>query len=222
VIFGKEFICLFGEDKFDEDEFGISFFAGPETFVQINSEVRRRLYDKVIKLAGNESLIIDAYSGGGLLTAMFAKNCGLAYGIEIVPEAVNCANELAEKNGLIGKMINICGRVEDKLKPLLVSLKNPEFTIVIDPPRKGCDITVIRTILELKPKKIIYISCNPATLARDIGIITGNLIFNEKNIIKNPDFMEATANYSIELIQPYDMFPQTKHVETLISLSANK
>jgi len=221
VIFGKKFICLYGEEKFNEEEFGISFFAGPETFVQINSEIRRKLYDKTIKLAGNDSLVIDAYSGGGLLTAMLAKNCGLAYGIEIIPEAVNCADELAEKNGLVGKMINICGKVEDKLKPLITSLNNPDFTIILDPPRKGCDLAVIRAILELKPKKIIYISCNPSTLARDIGIITGNLIFNEKNIVKNTDINESNANYKIEVIQPYDMFPQTKHVETVISLNLN-
>ena len=223
VIFGKRFICLYGEKKFDEEEFGISFYAGPETFVQINSEIRRKLYDKVIKLAGvDNSLIIDAYSGGGLLTALLAKNCGMAYGIEIINEAVSCADELAENNGLIGKMINICGKVEEKLKPLLNSLNNPEFTLILDPPRKGCDLTVIKTILELRPKKIIYISCNPSTLARDVGLMTGHLIYEEKNIVKNPEIDSEKTNYNIELIQPYDMFPQTKHVETLICLRAVK
>lgn len=220
VVFGEEFRLLKGKGVYDCNDCGITFEAGANTFVQVNEGVRVKLYERAVSLTleGEETTVIDCYAGGGLLTALFAKSCRRAYGIEIVPEANECAKALAGRNDLAEKMFPLCGAVEDVLPSLLK--KERSAVLVLDPPRAGVDRSVIKLLIEKRVQKIIMISCNPATLARDLGLFTGTLKeTGSGELVKcgNPQ-----GNYEITYLQPYDMFPQTKHVETLVCLKLNK
>lgn len=214
VICGEEFILKKGVGIYERTENGICYEAGASTFLQVNESVRSKLYARTAALIGENETVFDCYSGGGLMTAMFAKRCKHAYGIEIVPEASACAESLRKKNNLQDRMTCICGKVEDVL-PSLVE-KDPQATIVLDPPRSGVERSVLKKCIECGVKRLIMISCNPATLARDLGILTGSLVETEKGeLIKSGS---SNGNYQIELVQPFDMFPQTKHVESVVCL----
>lgn len=218
VVCGEEFILLKGAGSYEKTESGICYEAGVSTFLQVNEGVRTKLYAHAAALVGEGETVFDCYSGGGLMTAMFAKRCKHAYGIEIVAEANECAEKLREKNGLQDKMTCICGKVEETLPSLLERERGS--TVVLDPPRSGVERSVLKKLIECNAKKIVMISCNPATLARDLGILTGSLIETEKGeLVKSGN---SDGNYRIDLIQPFDMFPQTKHVETLVTLFHKK
>ncbi len=230
VIFGEEFQLVHGMGFFESEEQGIRYEAGPITFLQVNENVRTKLYKDVVKSVceDGKEVVIDAYSGGGLLTAMLAKKAKRAYGIELEQEASKCANSLKEKNKL-QNMTNICGYVEEKLPDVLKKEKGEKLRLILDPPRAGIARSVLKALLKSKIPKLTIISCNPATLARDLGILTGRLIENETGeLIKNPAYANLENGevlkgfYTLEKIQPYDMFPQTKHVETLVQLSQKK
>ncbi len=214
VVFGEEFELLKGKGTYESREGDIVYSAGANTFVQVNDSVRGKLYDKIVSLVGEKDIVLDCYAGGGLLTAMLAKKCRRAYGIEIVPEASECADRLAERNGL-KNMKNVCGRVEEELSALLEREK--DAVVVLDPPRAGVDRNVIRTLLSRRAPKILLVSCNPATLARDAGMLTGTLVENERGELVK--CAEPDPAYTVELVQPFDMFPQTRHVETLVVLA---
>ena len=222
VIFGKKFLLQSGPGFFEGEEGGIRYEAGPVTFVQVNAGVRAKLYASAVNAlaADGDEVIVDAYSGGGLLTAMFAKKCRRAYGIELEEEAVRCADSLKEKNGL-SNMTNICGKVEEKLSAVLEKERGEKLRLILDPPRAGIARSVLNAVLKSGIERIAVISCNPATLARDLGILTGSLTEREGELVKNPEYAEGgeSGYYTIESIQPFDMFPQTKHVETLVVLS---
>ena len=221
VIFGKKFLLQSGPGFFEGEEGGIRYEAGPVTFVQVNAGVRAKLYASAVNAlaADGDEVIVDAYSGGGLLTAMFAKKCRRAYGIELEEEAVRCADSLKQKNGL-SNMTNICGKVEEKLSAVLEKERGEKLRLILDPPRAGIARSVLNAVLKSGIERIAVISCNPATLARDLGILTGSLTEREGELVKNPEYAEGgeSGYYTIESIQPFDMFPQTKHVETLICL----
>ena len=221
VIFGKEFHLVHGTGFFEGTEYGITYEAGPVTFLQVNENVRSKLYRDALKTVtgDGDEVVIDAYSGGGLLTAMIAKKAKRVYGIELEEEAVRCADSLKKKNGLTN-MTNICGYVEEKLTEVLERERGEKLRLILDPPRAGIHRSVLKAILESGIPKLTIISCNPSTLARDLGILTGRLIEKDGELVKTPNFDEKTNGYyEIESIQPYDMFPQTKHVETLVVLS---
>jgi 23S rRNA (uracil1939-C5)-methyltransferase len=215
VIFGNEWHICHGNGFFEGEDLGIKFKAGANTFLQVNDDVRTNLYNAVIKFADKKSVAIDLYSGGGMLTAMLAKNCKAAYGIEIVKEAVVCADELKEMNNLQAKMFNICGAVEDKIGDVLSANEGRTKLVVCDPPRKGMERSVVQAIIASKAEKVVLISCNPATLARDLGLLCDTLKEENGQLVKSNG---QSAAYSITSITPYDMFPQTKHVETLVVL----
>ena len=227
VILGKEFRLVHGSGFFEAEEQGIRYEAGPVTFLQVNENVRAKLYKDAVKsvTGDGDEVIVDAYSGGGLLTAMLAKKAKRVYGIELEEEAVRCADALKEKNALLN-MTNICGKVEEKLPSVLEKEKGEKLRLILDPPRAGIARSVVKALLESGIPKLTLISCNPATLARDLGILTGRLIENDKGeLVKNPAYTELLDNetlsgyYEIERIQPYDMFPQTKHVESVVCLT---
>lgn len=223
VIFGKEFHLVHGMPFFEAEEQGIRYEAGPATFLQVNENVRGKLYAAAVESVckDGDEVVVDAYSGGGLMTAMVAKRCKRVYGIELEREAVQCANALKEKNRL-SNMTNYCGYVEEKLASVLEREKNEKLRLILDPPRAGIARSVLKALLESGIPRLTIISCNPATLARDLGILTGNLVENANGeLIKNAvnDAVDGGEYYKIETIQPYDMFPQTKHVETLVLLS---
>lgn len=135
-----------------------------------------------------------------------------------MPEAVRCADSLAKRNHLTEKMENICGKCEEVLPALIPELKEKfgKITLILDPPRKGADASVVRAALRAEADKIVYVSCNPATLARDVGLLIGSLTERDGAVVKAEAY---EPRYSIEYIRPYDFFPQTKHVETLVLLS---
>ena len=221
AILGKEWHICRGKGTFESEDCGIRFSAGANTFLQVNDGVRTILYEAVKRAACSpDAAAIDLYSGGGMLTAMLAGGCRAAYGIEIVPEAVACADELAKKNGLAGKMHNLCGAVEDRIGEVLSATRGCERVIVCDPPRKGMERSVVREILKSGARKAVLVSCNPATLARDMGLLCGSLIEDGNKIIKNPAYIpgQMPGFYDIVSVTPFDMFPQTKHVETLVCL----
>lgn len=214
VIFGREWLTVYGGGFFGAEEQGIKYRAGANTFIQVNDDMRSKLYSAVLSEAEEGMTAVDLYSGGGLLTAMLAKKCGSAYGIEVVKEASLCADELKKDNNLDGKMFNICGKVEDEIDAVFKRTEGRRI-IVCDPPRKGMEKSVVYAVRNSGAEKVALVSCNPATLARDLGLLTGSLIEKDGAYIKceNP-----VSDYVIESITPFDMFPQTKHVETLAVL----
>ena len=216
VIYGEKFTLLYGKPFYYAEQFGIKYKIGVQSFMQVNDYMCAKLYQAVKDnaLTDKETTVIDAYSGAGLMTALLSKDAKNGIGIEIVKEAVDCADELMKINGLQDKVINYCGKCEDILPKIVPSIKN-KTCLILDPPRKGCDEKVIRAIIDSNIEKIIYVSCMPSTLARDVGLFTGNLEFTENGVKKaeNPKLI-----YKIQSITPFDMFPQTKHIETLCVL----
>ena len=227
VILGKEFQLVHGRGFFEATECGIRYEAGPVTFLQVNENVRTKLYKDALKTVcqDGDEVVIDAYSGGGLLTAMIAKKAKRVYGIELEAEASRCADNLKQKNEL-QNMTNICGYVEEQLSKVMETEKGEKVRLILDPPRAGIARSVVKALLASGIDRLTLISCNPATLARDLVILSGRLIENENGeLIKNPayegipDGETLTGYYEVSRIQPYDMFPQTKHVETLVCLA---
>lgn len=196
VILSDEFTLIYGEGEQELNVSGISYSVSPQSFMQVNYDVQNLIYEKVSSLCAECDYVVDAYSGAGLLSSILAKNNKQVYGIEIVREATENANKLAKKNN-ITNLTNINGDCAVAL-PKLVERLSGKGVVVLDPPRKGCDEKVLNAILECEPEKVVYISCNSATLARDIKILS--------------------EKYNLSFVQPYDMFPQTKHVETVVCL----
>ena len=223
VIYGEKFIHLYGSKDYSADMLGIKYKVGVQSFMQVNDCVCAKLYSAVNTIAGADenTVVIDAYSGAGLMTALLSRNAKKAIGIEIVPEAVRLANELALKNGLAEKISNYQGKCEDILPDIIEKEKREgnKTVIILDPPRKGCDIAVIDAVKHSKADKIIYVSCKPSTLARDVGLITGTLC-HEGSVIKKAE--EISSDYIVESVRPFDMFAQTKHVETVCVLARVK
>ena len=223
VIFGDVWRIVYGSGYYDDEAEGISFQVGANTFLQVNDDVRSKLYGAVIAAcADKEAVAVDLYSGGGLLTAMLAKSCKAAYGVEIVPEAVACADKLKADNGLEESMFNYCGAVEDKIEEVFQKTAGYKRIVVCDPPRKGMERSVVNAVLKSGADRVVLISCNPATLARDLGLLCGSLIEEGNRLVKNPDYTPAGVSgyYQIVSVTPFDMFPQTKHVETLVVLES--
>ena len=202
VIMSSDITLIYGEARLEADVCGVRAKVSPLSFMQINDGVRDMIYRDVAERIKSDGAgtVIDAYSGAGVLTNVLAKSAKKVYGIEIVPEAVADADELTKSCGNAVKVVNICGDCAQKL-PLLADKLREErekFSVVLDPPRKGCDAKVLDALKSAKPDSVYYISCNPATLARDLAILG--------------------CDYEILSVSPYDMFPQTKHVETLVCL----
>ncbi len=219
VIFGEEFILHYGAPDYTAEMLGLKYKIGVQSFMQVNNSVCAKLYSTVRELVGADenTVVIDAYSGAGLMTALLAKNAKKAIGIEIIPEAVSCANELASLNGLNEKVVNYQGKCEEIMPDIIAREKaqNASVCVVLDPPRKGCDIKVLNAIKNSNIDKVVYVSCIPSTLARDVGILTGALKVVDGELKK----VEADEyDYNITYVRPFDMFAQTKHVETLVVL----
>lgn len=199
VILGDEFVHISGEPCPKITLQGLSVQIHPASFFQVNDDIAFKLFNAVTDIVKNISpdVVVDAYSGAGFMTMLLSRYAKKAYGIEIVPEAVADAKNNAAANG-ITNIDFILGDCAEKLPPLISGLKDEKFCLVLDPPRKGCDEKVINSILLSAPKNIVYISCDPATLSRDI--------------------CRLSDKYKVTLIKPFDMFPQTPHMETLALL----
>lgn len=210
VIFGTQTKKVFGQDKTFEID-GIRQKISPLSFLQVNDEIKKFLYDRAVDYLKDCDVVFDIYSGAGSLSAQIAKASKskqkpCVYGIEIVTEATQNADDLMKQNMLSEKVQNINGDAVTALPQLLQDgLNNVNstakllFGAVIDPPRKGCEDAVIQTLLQSGIERLVYISCNPATLARDLE--------------------KLSAAYTVLSATPYDMFPQTSHLETLVCLT---
>ena len=220
VIYGERFIHLYGSKYYSADMLGIKYRVGVQSFMQVNDCVCAKLYSAVNALADadEDTVIIDAYSGAGLMTAMLAKRAKKAIGIEIVPEAVRLANTLARQNGLAEKITNYQGKCEEILPDIIKKEKceGNKTVIILDPPRKGVELSVIDAVKNSKADKIIYVSCKPSTLARDVGLIVGTL-YHDGSLVKKAE--AVSSEYRVESVRPFDMFAQTKHVETICVLA---
>ncbi len=197
VMMGKNNRLLWGNATITETLCGIEFQISPLSFFQVNTHQTQQLYSKVAQFAklDNPQTVFDLYCGTGTISLITAKEVKQVIGVECVHSAVENAKENAIKNGIDNAQFFL-GKSEDIL-PQLIKTHSPD-TIILDPPRKGCDKSLIDTLNNIKPQKIIYVSCNPSTLARDIKNLKG---------------------YVAKEILPFDMFPHTKHVECVVWMS---
>jgi 23S rRNA (uracil1939-C5)-methyltransferase len=199
VIMGDKTEVLWGSEVIYDYIGDIKFAISARSFYQVNPEQTKVLYDKALEyaeLTGEES-VIDAYCGIGTISLFLAQKAKKVFGVEIVPQAIEDAKRNAELNGITNAEFAV-GEAETVI---LAWYKegNRADVLVVDPPRKGCDEALLQTILDMKPKKVVYVSCNTATLARDLRIL-------------------EDGGYKTVEVQPVDMFPQTTHVECVAKI----
>lgn len=200
VIFGDITRILWGQDVIYDYIGDVKFAISARSFYQVNPLQTEVLYGKTVEyagLTGNET-VIDAYCGIGTISLFLAQHAKRVYGVEIVKEAIEDARANAELNGMEHVTFEV-GASEDVI-PRWKEQGIDADVIVVDPPRKGCDPRLLETILEMKPERVVYVSCNPSTLARDLRIL-------------------EDGGYRTVEVQPVDMFPHTVHVETIVSIS---
>lgn len=196
VIFGDETITLWGNDIIEDRIGDVRFEISARSFYQINPEQTEVLYGQALQyadLTGNET-VIDAYCGIGTISLFLAQKAKFVMGVEIVPPAIEDAKRNAELNGLSNTLFE-AGPAEQVIPRWYKEGKRADV-LVVDPPRKGCDEQLLQTILKQRPERVVYVSCNPATLARDLRIL-------------------EDGGYRTQEVQPVDMFPQSTHCEAV-------
>ena len=202
VILGKQSMVLFGQDYYTDELLGHTFKISHQSFYQINSEQTEKLYGFAVEFADltGEEIVVDAYSGIGTMTLALAEEAKKIYGVEIVAPAIENARTNAADNGIE----NVEYEVADAGDWLVEKAKEGMAidVVVVDPPRKGLAKEFIEAVLEIQPEKMVYVSCNPSTLARDLGLL-------------------SEGGYTVEKVQPVDMFPQTHHIESVTLLTKN-
>ena len=200
VILSDRFHLLYGRETLPDTLCGLTFELSPASFFQVNPVQTEKLYRTALDFAAlqPDDLLCDVYCGAGTITLMMASRCRRAIGIEIVPAAVENARNNAAANG-IGNAVFHAGKAEDILPALVSDGLRPDV-IVVDPPRKGLDPEVISAVAKAAPDRLVYVSCNPATLARDAALF-------------------GTAGYAVRKVQPVDMFCWTSGIETVVQLS---
>jgi 23S rRNA (uracil1939-C5)-methyltransferase len=203
VILGEKIKILWGNEVIYDYIGDVKFAISPLSFYQVNPEQTKVLYDKALEYAelNGDETVMDAYCGIGTISLFLAKKAKKVYGVEIVPEAI----EDAKRNATLNEITNAefaVGKAEDVI-PKWYEQGIAADVLVVDPPRKGCDEALLQTIIDMKPKKVVYVSCNPATLARDLRIL-------------------EDGGYQTLEVQPVDMFPQTTHVECVAQIVFNK
>lgn len=200
VIFGKEFRTLYGSDTIEDQMLGNTYAISAQSFYQVNTEMAEKLYQKAIDFSdlNSEDIVIDAYSGIGTIGLSVAKQVKHVYGVEVVEKAVSDAKENATRNGITNSTY-VADSAENAMTKWLKEGIKPTV-IMVDPPRKGLTESFVYSAAQTKADKITYISCNSATMARDIKL------FEE-------------LGYHLVKIQPVDLFPMTHHVETVALLS---
>ncbi|GER68605.1 23S rRNA (uracil-5-)-methyltransferase RumA [Weizmannia acidilactici] len=199
VILGEKTETLWGRDVIYDMIGNVKFAISALSFYQVNPVQTKVLYEKALEyaeLTGSET-VIDAYCGIGTISLFLAQKAQKVFGVEVVPEAVEDAKRNAALNGMLN--VNFKAGKAEEVIPKWYEEGNTADVLVVDPPRKGCDESLLRTILEMKPRKVVYVSCNPATLARDLRIL-------------------EDGGYRTTDVQPVDQFPQTVHVEAVARL----
>ncbi|MDR0715152.1 MAG: 23S rRNA (uracil(1939)-C(5))-methyltransferase RlmD [Bacteroidales bacterium] len=192
---GREFIT--------EEMEGLKFRIGPKSFFQTNSQQAGRLYREVRELSGltGTETVYDLYTGTGTIANFLAAQAGKVIGVECVPEAIEDAKQNAALNG-IGNAFFLAGDTKDVFNPDFIRQHGNPDTVILDPPRAGVHSKVIDALLFAQPQRIVYVSCNPASQARDLSFL-----------------QEA---YDVRAVQPVDMFPHTHHVENIVMMEKRK
>lgn len=201
VILGKTTRTLWGQNHIVDSIGDIEYKISPLSFYQVNPEQAKKLYDQALAFAdlkGSE-ILWDAYCGIGTISLYMAKKAKKVYGVEIVPKAIEDAKANAELNNIENVEFYV-GKAEEVIPRAYEETGIRADVIVVDPPRKGCDERLLETILKMKPERVVYVSCDPGTLARDLKYLCGE------------------GKYEVGEVQPVDMFPMTVHVETVVKL----
>lgn len=200
TIFGKDWQTLHGRDYITDRMLNNDFQIAAPAFYQVNTEMAEKLYQTAINFSelAADDVVLDAYSGIGTIGLSVAKQVKQVYGVEVIPEAVENSQKNAEINGITNTHY-VCDSAENAMANWSKQGIKPDV-ILVDPPRKGLTESFIESSVSMEPKKIIYISCNPATMARDIKLY-------------------QELGYKLKKVQPVDLFPQTHHVETVALLS---
>lgn len=200
VVLGKTCKTLWGNDFITDELCGLKFNISPLSFYQVNHDGAEILYGKAKEyatLTGGET-IVDLYCGTGTIGLTMASQVKKLIGVEIIPQAIENAKENARLNGIENAEF-ICGDASQAARELFARNLHPDV-VILDPPRKGCDEELVKTVAEMLPERIVYVSCDSATLARDCRRFTD-------------------LGYTVQKVQPVDMFPHTAHVETVCLLS---
>lgn len=208
AILGRETRCLYGKDSIEDKIGELSFSISVPSFYQVNPVQTEKIYGKALEYAAltGEETVWDCYCGIGTISLFLAQKAKQVYGLEIVPEAIENAKKNAEKNGLqnaeffVGAAEEVLPKWVEEQKREGKDVGNLVDVVSLDPPRKGCDETCLSAVLELSPKRIVYVSCDPGSLARDIKYL-------------------GEGGYALEKWVGIDNFPRTGHVETVALLS---
>lgn len=204
VILGQEIVCLYGSGYITDEIGEIKYRISPLSFYQVNPIQTERLYETALEYAGltGTETVWDLYCGIGTISLFLAQKAKMVYGVEIVPQAIGDARENAKLNG-IQNVEFFVGKAEEVLPGQYEKNHVYADVIVVDPPRKGCDQICLDTIIKMAPKKVVYISCDSATLARDVKYLGEN-------------------GYEVTRVRGCDMFAMSTHVETVVLLSRKK
>ena len=208
AILGRETLCLYGKDSIEDKIGELSFSISVPSFYHVNPMQTEKIYGKALEYAAltGEETVWDCYCGIGTISLFLAQKAKQIYGLEIVPEAIENAKKNAEKNGLYNTEFYV-GAAEEVLPKWVEEQKREGKdvghlvdVVSLDPPRKGCDEACLSAVLELSPKRIVYVSCDPGSLARDMKYL-------------------GEGGYALEKWVGIDNFPRTGHVETVVLLS---
>ena len=199
TVLAGDFYTLWGRDTVCDSLGGVEYEISPQAFYQINPPQAEKLYNRAVEYAGctPKSTVLDLYCGAGTISLFLAKKAGRVIGAEIIPEAIENAKRNARRNGIENAEF-ICADAAEAAEMFLRDGVRPE-TVVVDPPRKGMDEEAIRTVCQMQPDRVVYVSCNPSTLARVI------LVFN-------------VHGYTLAAATALDMFPRTSHCEAVVKL----
>lgn len=200
TILGREVRLLYGNQYLYDEIDDVKFHISPLSFYQVNHGQTVKLYKKALEFADiqEDETVFDLYCGIGTISLFLAQKAKEVYGVEIIEEAI----EDAKKNATLNKMENAhfyTGKAEEIMPKIYKEQNIVASTVVVDPPRKGCDQELLNTMIKMNPNKIVYVSCDPATLARDVKLL-------------------SEGGYEIEKIQGVDMFGHSTHVETIVRL----
>ena len=201
VIMGTEIVPLWGKETIQDAIGDISFSISPLSFYQVNPVQTKKLYELAVEyaqLTGKET-VWDLYCGIGTISLFMARRAGRVYGVEIIPQAIRDAKENAERNGIKNAEFFV-GKAEEVLPEKYAREGISADVIVVDPPRKGCDEKCLETMLKMRPERIVYVSCDSATLARDLKLL-------------------REGGYEPVRVRTVDQFPMSVHVETVVLLS---
>lgn len=200
VILGERFRLLCGAETLPDTLCGLAFQLSPASFFQVNPAQTERLYQTALDFAQltPSDRLCDVYCGAGTITLMMARHCREAVGIELIPQAIDNARENAQRNGIRNATF-YAGAAEEVLPRLVAQGLRPDV-MVVDPPRKGLEVSVIEAMVKAGPRRIVYVSCNVATQARDAALL-------------------VQGGYQVERVQPVDMFGWTSGVENVASFS---